>query len=128
MKRHPYVVGLLLGVGSLVAGTVVYFIVRPMYGTSNPDHPGPVAEFPFPDAPMAKALGRDDKARLPGDRVLLPAAETAECRGLVVSGESMWGVSGLREKSVLWEQGQRHLVVLLPNERLAELQGKLTPT
>jgi hypothetical protein len=77
---------------------------------------------------MAKALGGDDKARLPGDRVLLPAAEAAECRGRVVSGENLWGVSELREKSVLWEEGQRHLVVLLPNERLTELQGKLTPS
>ena len=127
MKRQLYIFVILLGIGSLVVGTVVYFTVRPMQGTSNPEHPGPAAESPFPDAPMAKALGGDDKARLPGDRVLLPAAETAECRGLVVSGESMWGVSGLREKSVLWEQGQRHLVVLLPNEKLAELQGKLTP-
>jgi hypothetical protein len=77
---------------------------------------------------MTKALGGDNKARLPGDRVLLPAAEAAECSGRVVSGETMWGVSGLREKSVLWEEEQRHLVILLPNEKLAELQGKLTPT
>jgi hypothetical protein len=128
MKRQLYVFGILLGIGSLVAGTVVYIAVRPVQGTSNPEHPGPAAESPFPDAPMAKALGGEDKARLPGDRVLLPAAVEAECRGRVVSGESLWGVSELREKSVLWEEGQRHLVVLLPNERLAELQGKLTPT
>jgi hypothetical protein len=128
MKRQLYIFVILLGIGSLVVGTVVYFTVRPMQGTSNPEHPGPAAESPFPNAPLAKALGGDDRARLPGDRVLLPAAEAAECRGRVVSGESLWGVSELREKSVLWEEGQRHLVVLLPNERLAELQGKLTPT
>ena len=128
MKRQLYVFGILFGIGSLVAGTVVYFTVRPVQGTSNPEHPDPAAESPLPDAPMTKALGGDNKARLPGDRVLLPAAEAAECSGRVVSGETMWGVSGLREKSVLWEEEQRHLVILLPNEKLAELQGKLTPT
>ena len=127
MRARVLGLGLLLGVAFLVAGSVVYFIVLSMYGTSNPDHPGAAAEFPFADAPAARALGGDDKARLPGDRVLLTAAEAAECCGLVVSGEDMWGVSRLRGKSVLWEKGQRHLVVLLPNERLTELQGKLTP-
>jgi hypothetical protein len=76
---------------------------------------------------MANALGADDKARLPGDRVLLPAADAAECRGVVVSGQSMWAGSQLCEKSLLWDEGKRHLVVLLPNKKLAELQEKLTP-
>jgi len=127
MKRRLYIFGVLLGVGSLVAGTVVYFTVRPMDGTSNPDHPGHASQFLSAEAPMANALGADDKARLPGDRVLLPAADAAECRGVVVSGQSMWAGSQLCEKSLLWDEGKRHLVVLLPNKKLAELQEKLTP-
>jgi hypothetical protein len=61
------------------------------------------------------------------DRVLLPAANAAECRGLVASGHTMWGTEDLREKSVLWDESKRHLVVLMPNEKLGELQAKLTP-
>jgi hypothetical protein len=125
MKRHVF--ALLIGIVSLAVGTAVYFLVRPGHGTSSPDQPVPAADLP-PKVPVASVVGADDKARLPGDRVLLPAADVAECCGVVVSGESMWGISGLREKSVLWDEEKRHLVVLLPNEKLAELQERLTPT
>ena len=76
---------------------------------------------------MEHALAPEDQARLPADRVLLPAADEAECRGVLVSGASLWGAAGLTEKSVLWDEAERHLVVLLPNEKLTLLQKKLTP-
>jgi len=128
MRRHPYVFAILLGVVSLAAGTAVYLTARPGLGTSNPDQPGPAADLLPPEIPVANALGGDDRARLPADRVSLPAADVAECRGVLVSGHSTWGVSGLTEKSVLWDEAKRHLVVLLPDEKLTELQKKLTPT
>jgi hypothetical protein len=121
MKRRPTVIVTLLTVGLLVTGVMVYLAVRPPgQGTSRPDHtePGP---------PPANALAHEDQARLPTDRVLLPAAAAAECRGLVVSAESRWGAKGLREKSVLWDEAKRHLVVLLPNEKRARLQEQLSP-
>jgi hypothetical protein len=122
MKRRPTVVVTLLAVGLLGAGVVVYFAVRPpVQGTSRPDRTAP-------EAPPANTLAAEDQAGLPADRVLLPAADAAECRGLLISGESLWGAKGLREKSVLWDEAERHLVVLLPNEKRAELQEKLTPT
>jgi hypothetical protein len=76
---------------------------------------------------MEHALAAADRARLPGDRVLLPAADTAECRGLLVSGGTVWGAAGLAEKSVLWDEANRHLVVLLPNEQRTQLQKRLSP-
>jgi hypothetical protein len=76
---------------------------------------------------MEHALAAADQVRLPEDRVLLPAADEAECRGVLVSGDSTWGAAGLAEKSVLWDEAKRHLVVLLPNEKLTTLQAKLTP-
>jgi hypothetical protein len=124
MKRHVFAI--LIGVVSLAVGTAVYFIGRPGHGTSSPDQPGPVADLP-PKVPVANVLKADDRARLPADRVLLPAADAAECRGLVVSGHTMWGTEELCEKSVLWDESMRHLVVLLPNEKLTALQEKLTP-
>jgi hypothetical protein len=76
---------------------------------------------------MEHALAPEDQARLPEDRVLLPAADAAECRGLLVSGAILWGAAGLAEKSVLWDEANRHLVVLLPNEKRTQLQKHLTP-
>ena len=120
MKRHPPVIAALLGVGLFVAG-VVYFTVRSLpHGTSSPRHPEP-------EPPPKNALAAEDQARLPSDRVLLPAADEAECRGLLVSGESLWGVSALSEKSVLWDEVKHYLIVVMPNEKRAELQEKLTP-
>ena len=62
-----------------------------------------------------------------GIDALLPAAGETECRGVLVSGESLWGAPGLAEKTVLWDEAKRHLVVLLPNEKLTTLQERLTP-
>ena len=121
MNRRPPVLLALLGAGLLVAGVVVYFVVRYARGPSRPDPPQR-------EAGMDHALAAEDRARLPDDRVLLPAADEAECRGLLVSGNSLWGTAGLAEKSVLWDDANRHLVVLLPNEKLSLLQEKLTPT
>jgi hypothetical protein len=120
MNRRLSVLVALLGAGLLVAGVVVYFTVRPSRGPSRPDHTEP-------EATMEHALAPEDQARIPADRVLLPAADEAECRGVLVSGQSMWGAAGLAEKIVLWDEAKRHLVVLLPNEKLTTLQERLTP-
>ena len=121
MSRRASVLMALLGAGLLVAGVAVYFTVRPSRGPSRPDQPAP-------EAPMEHALAPEDQARLPEDRALLPAAGETECRGVLVSGESLWGAPGLAEKTVLWDEAKRHLVVLLPNEKLTQLQEKLTPS
>ena len=110
----------LLGAGLLLAGGGVYYTVRPSGGPSSPDQPEPGAHMEHP-------LAAEDEARLPEDRVLLPAADEAECRGVLVSGDGKWGVAALPEKSVLWDEAQRHLVVLLPNDKLTTLQERLTP-
>ena len=120
MSRRASVLMALLGAGLLLAGGGVYYTVRPSGGPSSPDQPEPGAHMEHP-------LAAEDEARLPEDRVLLPAADEAECRGVLVSGESKWGVAGLTEKSVLWDEATRHLVVLLPNEKLTTLQERLTP-
>jgi hypothetical protein len=127
MNSRPYVLVAFLGTALLVGGAVVYFTFRPGREISNPGRPDPAAQNASPEASVADALGPDVRARLPADRVLLAPDDAAECRGLVVSGESSWGVKELGEKSVLWDEGKRHLVVLLPNEKLSALQEKLTP-
>jgi hypothetical protein len=128
MNRQLYVFVIVLGVVALAAGTGAYLAVRPRDTSAGPDPSVPTPDLTQRVVPRANALGPDDRARLPADRQLLPAADEAECRGLVVSGHSQWGLSGLTEKSVLWDEAQRHLVVLLPNEQLTTLQQKLTPT
>jgi hypothetical protein len=120
MNRRSSVLVTLLGAALLVAGVGVYLAVGPSRGPSRPDPSEPEAQ-------MEHALAAEDRARLPGDRVLLPAAEEAECRGVLVSGDGKWGVASLPEKSVLWDEDQRHLVVLLPNDKLTTLQERLTP-
>jgi hypothetical protein len=126
MKRPLYLAVILLGIGALAGGTVVYFTTRPGQTTSSPDGPEGTAQH-SPESTPPNMLGAEDWSRLPKDRVLLPPNDEAECRGLVVSGHSQWGVGSLRQKSVLWDEGNRHLVVLLPNETLEELQEHLSP-
>ena len=74
-----------------------------------------------------EVLAPADVARLPADRELFPATDSAECRGVLVSGHAKWGVGEPDQKNMLWDEGSRHLVVLLPNDKLTELQEKLTP-
>ena len=123
MKRHPYVWAILLCVVSLAAGAggAVAFLTARQRTVPSPDH------VPPPRAPVVTVLGQADAARLPADRVLLPAAGSAECRGVLVCGHCKWGVGDLCHQSVLWDEAKKHIVYLLPNEKLRELQEKLTP-
>jgi len=128
MNWRSYVVGAVvvaaLGVG--VAGGVALVNARRMVaaGASDADACEPAA--PAKDS-VATALGKADAARLPANRVLLPAADAAECWGMVVCGHCKWGVGELCHRAVLWDEAKRHVVFLLPNEKLAELQEGLTP-
>ena len=128
MNWRPYVVGAVL-VASLavgVAGAVALVNARKMVAAAARD--ARASQPPAPaKAPVATVIGKADAARLPADRVLLPAADAAECRGVVVCGHCQWGVGELCHRSVLWDEAKRHLVFLLPTDKLAELQEKLTP-
>jgi len=128
MSRHPYLVVILLCVASVAAGaggTATFLALRKKPAADPPTAPAqPKATAEKPAAALA---GATDPARLPADRVLLPAAAAAECRGKVVCGHCEWQFGTVCRKDVLWDAENRHLVVLLPNEKLAELQEKLTP-
>jgi hypothetical protein len=127
MNRRPYLVVILLCVASLAAGaggTAVFLATRKKPAT---EPRAPVEKAPVAVAAAPALAGAADPARLPADRVLLPAAAAAECRGKPVCGHCEWQVGTVCRKDVLWDAEKRHLVVLLPNEKLAELQEKLTP-
>jgi hypothetical protein len=120
MNRRPYLVVILLCVASLAAGaggTATFLASRKK----------PAGESRAEKAPAAAVVGAADPARLPSDRALLTSADAAECRGKAVCGHCEWQVGSVCLKGVLWDAEKRHLVVLLPNEKLAELQEKLTP-
>jgi hypothetical protein len=128
MSWRPYVVGAVL-VASLavgVAGAVALVNARKMVAAAARDARASRPAAPA-EAAVASGIGKVDAARLPADRVLLPAADAAECRGLVVCGHCQWGAGELCQRDVLWDETKRHLVFLLPNEKLTELQEKLTP-
>jgi hypothetical protein len=128
MNWRPYVVGAVL-VASLavgVAGAIALVNARRMVAAADRDARASQPRAPA-KAPVATVIEKGDAARLPADRVLLPAADAAECRGMVVCGHCQWGVGELCHRSVLWDEAKRHIVFLLPNEKLAELQEKLTP-
>lgn len=117
MNRRPYLAVILLCAASLavgVGGTAAFLTSRKRVTDE-------------PKAPVTAVLGEADPARLPADRVLLPAADSAECRGKAVCGHCEWQVGGVCQKGVLWDAEKRHLVVLMPNDKLAEMQRNLTP-
>jgi hypothetical protein len=129
MNRRTYVVVGAVVVASLtvgVAGAVALVEARRMVAAAASDAKASDSAAPA-KAPVATVIGKADAARLPADRVLLPAADAAECRGVVVCGHCVWGVGEVCHKGVLWDEAKRHVVFLLPNEKLAELQEKLTP-
>jgi hypothetical protein len=126
MNRRPYPVVILLCVASLAAGAggTAAFLGSRKKPASEPraeNIPAP------PIAAAAVVVGVADPARLPSDRVLLPSADTSVVGGKVVCGHCEWQVGSVCKKGVLWDAEKRHLVMLLPNEKLSELQEKLTP-
>ncbi len=126
MSRRPYVVVALLCVASLAAGaggTAAFLASR----KKPAGEPMASAAKVSPTETSAAVLGAADPARLPADRVLLPSGDAAECRGKLVCGHCEWQAGSVCQKGVLWDAEKRHLVVLLPNEKLAELQERLTP-
>ena len=126
--NRPYLIVILLCVASLAAGvggTAALLASR----KRTEDHSNAIASNKaiVENIPEAVVHGTAEPARLPSDRVLLPSADAAEVRGKPVSGHSEWRFGNEGKKDVLWDAEKRHLVSLLPNEKLAELQGKLTP-
>src|SRR5262249_27114776 len=122
----------LLCVASLAAGaggTALFLATRKKPATelkaAAEKAPAAVAAAAAPAEPAAAGVA--DPARLPADRVLLPSAAAAECRGKAVCAHCEWQFGTACRKDVLWDAEKRHLVVLLPNEKLAELQEQLTP-
>jgi hypothetical protein len=124
MQRQPYVLVALLCVASLAAGaggTAAALLAA----RRQPARPR-AAATPG-KAPVVTVLGKAEAARLPAGRVVLPEAEAAEFRGSVVCGHCEWAVGELCHKNVLWDRAKRHLLVLLPNDQLDDLQETLTP-
>ena len=127
MNRNPFLVVILLCVASVAAGaggTAVFLAYRKKPAV---EPTVPVAKAPAA-VPAATVPAATNPSRLPADRVLLPAADAAEFRGKAVCGHCEWQVGSVCQKDVLWDAEKHHLVVLLPNEKLTELQKKLTPT
>jgi hypothetical protein len=109
-----------------VAGAVALVNARRMVAAAACDAQACEEAAPAKDS-VAPVLGKAEAARLRADRVLLPAADAVEHTGQVVCGHCKWGVGEVCHRSVLWDEATGHLVVLLPNDKLAELQEKLTP-
>jgi hypothetical protein len=128
MSGRSFVVGAVLAASLTVgvAGTIALVKSRSLAAAAGGGAKASAPPAPA-KAPVVTVVGKADADRLPADRVLLPAADSAECGGVVVCSHCQWGVGEVCHKDVLWNEAKHHVVFLLPNEKLAELQEKLTP-
>src|SRR5262245_62329080 len=82
------------------AGGVGLVRARAAVAAAEAGPPAPAAAQGGP----AAVIGPANAARLPADRVLLDAADEAECRGVVVCSHCQWGVGEVCHKNVLWDK------------------------
>ena len=71
-------------------------------------------------------IGKKAASRLPSGTIPLPPAERISFTGKAVCGSCSWGI-GAECNTMLWDKDAHHVVAVLPNEKLSELQ-KLTGT
>jgi hypothetical protein len=103
-----FVAGIAIGAGALITSR--------RHGAANT---ADVASCGMP-------LGKTAASRLPAGTVLLPANDHAELTGKATCGYCTWNI-GDDCNTMLWDREGKHVVAVLPNAQLAELQ-KLTGT
>jgi hypothetical protein len=127
MPPRSIALGLIATTVLIAGGTAIFLGIRSASDARRAESHVMAAKPARPESPLDQFLSPADRERLPADLAVREPAETAECRGLLVSGQSKWGVESLREKNVLWDENKRQLVVILPGKELSALQAKMTP-
>lgn len=117
MDKRPYVIAAVISVASLAVAAGAVVSGRKQVAAASGKE-----ETASCGMPLGKALA----SKLPEGTMLLPPAENAEFKGSAVCGKCKWGI-GEFCNTMLWDKEGHHVVALLPNERLTELQ-KLTGT
>lgn len=117
MDKRPYIIAAVVSVASVaVAATAVVSSRKQVTAATGKE------ELASCGMPLGKGLA----TKLPEGTTLLAPAESVEFTGSAVCGKCKWGI-GEFCNTMLWDKDKHHVVALLPNERLTELQ-KLTGT